>query len=683
MVDNPTTDPNLPEMSIKDFKHMELAAYVLGFAEEWRNFRDTEYDTRFTVWENMANSVFSENDRTREMERSKLVTPLSMQAIRSVNDEISEAVLQSGELGMLVGENTPEFAKAREEFRRRLMKDGWVQHMGRAIDIGSTYGSAFAELCQDRTTEYTLMDQDNLVGVSEDDRERIKPRIWSPRQVLVDYTVDDIADSQGIIFEEFVGEHIISTKMAEGIYKSVPLGIQEAPDRVLTDPTRQQRKKGVQLLRWYGKVPRDLIKYDEDEGSEYLGKSDEDKLRSGFVEAYVHLVNGEVVLCAENPTMRKSRGVEHYKFETIAGRLLGRGIPESGLMMQAACDGAIRAHMDSLAITSVPVTASDSTKLPKGFNFKLYAGRNIPVSGDIDGAIKRLDLGSTDPALLGTSQTFERLFMQATGTMDSGVLPDLVKGGTDPTALVIAMAALIRRNRQRVLNFQNDFLIPLMEETYYRYVQFDPDSFPSLPPTFEVVSTVGLLEREFETSRLMKLGNTLGPESVVMHSILEQVVGLSNTRNRETMLIDITEAKEKLKNDPQKAEEAARQAAMQLSAFQLEIEKAKAEVSKLYQEAKRIQIETELAPRLAQAEIVGSLSKNIRDKAPADEFERRVKIFEMMMKEEELNIKKSDVDSNERIAMAQLGRKTDGVSLPEGPSITDTMAMPPTTTNEE
>jgi hypothetical protein len=248
MVDNPTTDPNLPEMSIKDFKHMELAAYVLGFAEEWRNFRDTEYDTRFTVWENMANSVFSENDRTREMERSKLVTPLSMQAIRSVNDEISEAVLQSGELGMLVGENTPEFAKAREEFRRRLMKDGWVQHMGRAIDIGSTYGSAFAELCQDRTTEYTLMDQDNLVGVSEDDRERIKPRIWSPRQVLVDYTVDDISDSQGIIFEEFVGEHIISTKMAEGIYKSVPLGVQEAPDRVLTDPTRQQRKKGVQLF---------------------------------------------------------------------------------------------------------------------------------------------------------------------------------------------------------------------------------------------------------------------------------------------------------------------------------------------------------------------------------------------------------------------------------------------------
>jgi hypothetical protein len=47
---------------------------------------------------------------------------------------------------------------------------------------------------------------------------------------------------------------------------------------------------------------------------------------------------------------------------------------------------------------------------------------------------------------------------------------------------------------------------------------------------------------------------------------------------------------------------------------------------------------------------------NDDDKATA-EFTRRVKIADLMLKEEKLNISKADIVSNERIANTQMNRK--------------------------
>jgi regulator of replication initiation timing len=651
-------DPNTDmEAAVVRQKDAALLEYITGTVDPWRTFREQEYERKFAQYERLARGVWSEEDRSKMSERSRLITPLTMQAIRTVTDEVDEAVINSGDFGtlttspVLTGREATVFGLVREEFRRRLAKDGWRTSLSEAIQVAATYGSAFGELEMEEVTEHRVTAQGNMVGSEAVPRTCIKPRIWSPRNVLVDWNATDIQDSQGIAFEELVPKHLVSTRIAEGVYRSVTLGVVELDADRNPNPDQTIRNEGVEVIRWYGKVPKHLL-----EDSEGYAKAVMEENTSGFTEAIVHIVNNQIALAAANPTMRQNRGVEHYPFEHLPGRLLGRGIAEAGLNMQAAADAVVRAHMDSLAVTSVPMTATDITRFPRGFNFAIQAGRNIGVNGPVTDAIQRINMGSTDPMLLATGQTFERLFMQATGTLDSGVLPDLVKGGTDPTALMIAMAALIRRNRQRVMNFQYRFLIPLLEETYYRLVQLEPDAFPAIKASIEPVGTVGSLEREFETGKLHKILQTLGPTSPLVPLLMEDIVAMSNSRSREKLQGKLAEVAEAAMKKAQSDDGQASREKMDQMKFMADLENVRAQVQKTLEEAHQLQVETELLPRRTQAEFIAALSKNIREGGGDDaEFQKRARIAELMFKERELDQKDADRASNEKITQMQNG----------------------------
>jgi hypothetical protein len=91
--------------------------------------------------------------------------------------------------------------------------------------------------------------------------------------------------------------------------------------------------------------------------------------------------------------------------------------------------------------------------------------------------------------------------------------------------------------------------------------------------------------------------------------------------------------------------------------MQLQMATAQAQVAKLQSEATRNNasaqkdvIEAQLMPQETQAKIVSGLSQNIRGQNTDGEFERRAKIAELALKEE-------DIKSNERIASLQMLQK--------------------------
>jgi hypothetical protein len=67
-------------------------------------------------------------------------------------------------------------------------------------------------------------------------------------------------------------------------------------------------------------------------------------------------------------------------------------------------------------------------------------------------------------------------------------------------------------------------------------------------------------------------------------------------------------------------------------------------------EAQQNAVETQLMPQETQAKIISGLSQNIRGENTNGEFERRAKIAELSLKEE-------DIRSNERIASLQMLQK--------------------------
>ena len=105
----------------------------------------------------------------------------------------------------------------------------------------------------------------------------------------------------------------------------------------------------------------------------------------------------------------------------------------------------------------------------------------------------------------------------------------------------------------------------------------------------------------------------------------------------------------------QQANAKMKQAQMQQASMQLDmmgkqalVEKTKADAAKSAAEAEKAHVETQLAPQKAQAQIVGDLSKgqNTTDQAQQD-FDRRVKIAELMLKE-------ADLKQNSKIVEMQM-----------------------------
>jgi hypothetical protein len=99
------------------------------------------------------------------------------------------------------------------------------------------------------------------------------------------------------------------------------------------------------------------------------------------------------------------------------------------------------------------------------------------------------------------------------------------------------------------------------------------------------------------------------------------------------------------------------QQALQQAQIQLQTATAEAQIAKLQSEATRNNasaqkdvIEAQLMPAETQAKVISGLSQNIRGQDSSGEFERRAKIAELALKEE-------DIKSNERIATLQMLQK--------------------------
>jgi len=286
----------------------------------------------------------------------------------------------------------------------------------------------------------------------------------------------------------------------------------------------------------------------------------------------------------------------------------------------------------------------DATRLPRGAKFEIRPGKAILTNGAPSEILYPFKFGQTDSTAYQTAQNFERMLLQATGTVDSAGMPSNVPRDAGAGGMSMAMAGIIKKYKRTLTNFQEDFMVPFIKKAAFRYMQFDPERYPSVDMEFIPTATLGILAREFEQQQMIALLQTLGPDTPVLPLLLKGILQNSSLTNRGELIATLEQLSQP---NPEAQQAAAQQQQMQMALLQAQMQEVQAKAQREAAEAQKATVEAQVTPEIARAKIIAALSTNLDEDNEAKDFERRVKLAELAIKEK-------DIDSNERIAQMQL-----------------------------
>ena len=639
----------------------EIVEFVVSHCDRWRDHRDTNYLEDWKEYERIFRGKWAAEDRTRESERSRIISPATQQAVETRHAEICEAIFGNGEWFDIRDDVVDQQLIDVEILKLQLKEDLEKENIRKAIThielMAEIYGTGIGELTVSKKTEMypqtmPMPDGTAAYGVMEKEYTCVKLNPINPKNFLIDPNAVSIDDAMGVAIESYVSIHQVVSGIEKGIYRKVDIQPYGQDDDL--EPTQEDvqfRDDKVLLMKYYGLVPREYIEQLENkEGEEVVDLFPEDSTAdkySDLVEAIIVIANGDLLLKAEKtPYMMKDRPVVAYQDDTVPNRFWGRGTVEKAYNMQKGIDAQLRSHLDSLALTTSPMIAMDATRLPRGAKFEVKPGKAILTNGNPAEILFPFKFGSTDQGNLAISQNFERMLLQATGTTDASGQPTaFTRDGA--AQLSMSIAGIIKKYKRTLTNFQEDFLVPLIRKAAYRFMQFDPERYPAADYKFIPMATLGIIAREYEQQQLIALLQTLGPDTPVLPMILKGILASSSLPNRAEMMMQLDQMMQPTPEQQQAAEEVKQVNKAKAIA---EVKVLESTAMKYMAEAQQNAVETQLMPQETQAKIISGLSQNIRGENTNGEFERRAKIAELSLKEE-------DIRSNERIASLQMLQK--------------------------
>jgi len=646
-------DESAPQYYEPTESDKELTEFVLDHTDRWREYRDQNYLDLWLSYERVFSGKWSSEDKTRGSERSRVISPATQQAVETRHAEIIEAIFGQGEFFDIKDDLMDQNGQIDvEKLKNQLMEDFSQDKVRKSFDqitlLAEIYGTGIGEITvgtekQFQPMQVPLDQQQMAYGVGEKDRVCVKLVPVNPKNFLFDPNGTSIDDCMGVAIEKYVSIHKIAAGIKSGKYKNVDIGsLYEDDSLEVTQEDVQYEDDKVLLLTYYGLVPREYVTgMDEveelfpNEGE--MAVSDQLEDYTDMVEAIIVIANGSLLLKAEeSPYMMKDRPVISYQADTVPNRLLGRGTVEKAYNMQSAIDGSARSHMDALALTVAPMMGMDATRLPRGAKFEVKPGKAFMTNGNPAEILMPFKFGTNDGQAMQTSKEFERMLLMATGTIDSNnTVSQGVRDGMD-----MATSILIKKYKRVLTNFQEDFLIPFINKTAWRYMQFDPERYPSVDVKFIPTAALGILAREYEGKQLAFLIQTLGANSPLAPVLMQGILKHSGVSNKEQLLAQLQQMSQP---NPQQQQ-------MALQAAELETRLKQAETSLKEAQAEKARVEAQLAPEETKAKIISALANNLDEDAEGKDFERRAKIADLMLREE-------DLKSNERIAKMQMDAK--------------------------
>ena len=628
----------------------DLAEWVLAKTQEWRDDYDTNYDDDHREYYRLWRSKWAEEDKTRDSERSRLVAPALQQAVESNVAEIEEASFSRGVIFDIEDDVAGQNPEEVQFLRNKLTEDFEIakirSSVGECLINSAVYGTGIAEIIIEEKRVYTpatepMMEGSLLaVGVNETVRPIVRLNPTQPHNFLIDPNATCIDDAMGCAIDEFVGLHSIELLQEQGVYKDAYVGTAAYDEEIEADrETTGDQTDRVRLLKYYGLVPREML---EEEGVDV-------KAKSMYVEAIVVIANeGTLLKAIENPYMCQDRPVIAFSWDVVPSRFWGRGVCEKGYMSQKALDAELRARIDALALTTHPMMGVDSTRVPRGTKFEVRPGKMFLTQGPPADILEPFNFGQVDQITFAQAAALQQMVQSATGAVDSAGLAGSINGDAAVGAMSMSLGAIMKRQKRTLVNFQENFLMEFVRKAAWRYMQFDSENYPVADYKFRVISSLGVIAREYEVGQLTQVLQTMEAGSPAHAEVLNSILEHLNITNREEIAKKLAEGSQP---NPEEQAAAQKQKEMEIAVLEAQIKLLNEQGNEAASRAAKNSIETQMYPTETALKYADSNNDGKMDR----DFAQRMGMAELMLRQREMAVKEKQAsDTSKEDAEKQL-----------------------------
>jgi len=573
----------MPTQDTDFISYNALATWVMDRVEQWRTHRDTNYQEKWDEYYRLWRGVYDAGDKTRESENSKLISPALQQAIEATVAELEEATFGSEQWFDIRDDfldQTPgDVSYLRKLLKEDLEKEGIKEAIAEIFLNGAIYGTGVGKiLVEEKTERYPV--ETPIPGtlttqrlVQEIPYICVKVEPVAPQDFLIDPVATHIDEALGVATEMMKPMYSVIRGIKDGIYDDVPIGSYNDVDSDYDYESTIEDDDQVKLTEYWGLIPKKFIgknaAYDEFDYEE-----------DDLVEAVVTIVNDSQVLrVVENPFMMKDRPFIYYQHDRVPGKFWGRGVAEKGYNMQKALDAELRSRIDALALTTHPMMGIDATRIPRGAKLEVRPGKTILTNGDPATVLRPMNFGQLQAHTFQESAELERMLSMATGAFDTATSTAAQPRNGTASGMSMIQAASIKRQKRTLMNFQNNFLIPMLNKVINRKIQFDPQRYPLMDYKFLPYSTMGIMAKELEMTQMIQLLSVIPPDSPAHQALVVGVLESSSVNNRDELIQMLMQPA-----DPQAQQ-------IQQMVMQLQMAKAQADVQETQAKAQKYMAE--------------------------------------------------------------------------------------------
>ena len=563
-------------MAQEENDYQALSNWLMTRLDDWRDFRDTNYLADWDAYYRTWRGFWQPEDMVRSSEKSRIITPALQQAVEASVAELEEATFGRGKWFDIKDDMLDNDKRDVEYVRNLLQEDlegtGCKDAICETFLNGAIYGTGIAKIIVEQNSKFRPVSvpvegtMTSVRQIEEYSSIDVKLEAVSPKEFLIDPAANTINEALGVAHEVYKPRYVLNEGIANGVYRdvNVPADVDEV-DFGYDPEIMQDAGDQIKITEYWGKIPAKYLNKDETEDDfEY----DEDEL----VEAVVTIANDAYVLRAEeNPFMMVDRPFVSYQHDIVPNKFWGRGVCEKGFNSQKALDAEMRARIDSLALTTTPMVAADATRLPRGIKLEVRPGKTILTNGDPKQAIMPLNLGSTDPNTIQQINLLQSMIQMGTGAADVSNVPDRATSA----GMSMMQSASIKRQKRTLMNFQNTFLVPMINKALWRKIQFDVERYPVVDYQFIPYSTMGIMAKELEMQQMVSMMQSVPKDSPAFNILLLAIFQNSSIHNRDQIVNALLEG---LQPNPEAQQ-------MQQYHHQLQMEQMKADIQKTLAEA--------------------------------------------------------------------------------------------------
>jgi hypothetical protein len=181
-------------------------------------------------------------------------------------------------------------------------------------------------------------------------------------------------------------------------------------------------------------------------------------------------------------------------------------------------------------------------------------------------------------------------------------------------------------------------------------MQFDPERYPSVDMNFIPTATLGIIAREYEQQQFIGLLQTLGANTPVLPILLKGIIGNSSLSNRMELMAKLDEMMQPNPEAQQMEQMHTTVGIASGTGKYCSYNTTQAEQNRA--EATKLSVEAQLMPQEVQTKNMAAMTKNLpnQDDQASKEFDKRVKIAELMLKE-------ADIKNKSKIVELQMANK--------------------------